>query len=107
MAEDSKPAHTVDTEPRDADLAELMLGLIAGRREGATICPSEVARAATGTADAGAWRALMPRVRDVAADLAERGLLRVTQRGRETDARQARGPLRLGRPGGPPPSAKD
>ncbi len=38
----------------------------------------------------------MPDVRDAAAVLAERGELVVTQRGREVDARTARGPIRLG-----------
>ncbi|HEU4458709.1 MAG TPA: DUF3253 domain-containing protein [Methylibium sp.] len=101
MADDSKPApsaplpsHAPNDPPSDAQLAALTLELIARRRAGATICPSEVARAAV-NGEAG-WRTLMPRVREVAATLAGQGRLRVTQRGEEVDAREARGAIRLG-----------
>ena len=39
----------------------------------------------------------MPRIREVAAALASRGLLRVTRRGEEVDATSEGGPIRLGR----------
>jgi hypothetical protein len=71
-------------------LEELVLALLARRAPGATICPSEAARAA-----ADDWRALMPAVRDRAADMADRGVLEVTQRGVVVDPRAARGPVRL------------
>lgn len=100
MADDSKPAPTI----ADAQLAALALGLIDRRRAGATICPSAVARAAE--PDEARWRALMPRVREVAARLADAGLLRATQRGREVDARSARGAVRLGRPTALPPGRR-
>ena len=58
-----------------------------------TICPSDVARAL-----AAEWRPLMPRVREVAADLAARGEIVVTQRGTPVDALAANGPIRLGLP---------
>jgi hypothetical protein len=64
---------------------------LAGEREGKTVCPSEVARAL----DPEGFRALMPEVREVAARLASRGLVVVTQRGAEVDARTARGPIRI------------
>lgn len=66
---------------------------VAARGRGRTICPSEVARALS--AD---WRPLMAAVREGAAELAERGEIRVTQRGQPVDARLARGPIRLGLP---------
>ena len=75
------------------------------RGAGKTICPSEVARAlARNAADAkdpedpeddAAWRALMPNVRAVAADLCERGAIAVLQKGRPVDPRSAHGPIRL------------
>lgn len=44
------------------------------------------------------WRALMPRVREMAARLAERGEVVVTQKGKPVDARTAHGPIRIGSP---------
>lgn len=72
-----------------------ILALLESRAPGATICPSDAARA-LGDTEA-AWRALMPSVRQVAADLARQGRLRVTQGGQDVDALNARGPIRLGR----------
>lgn len=66
--------------------------LLAERGPGKTLCPSEVARA---LAPEG-WRALMPRIRRVAARRAGQGTLRVLQKGRPVDAATARGPWRLG-----------
>ena len=60
---------------------------------GATLCPSEVARALT--PDSEAWSPLMPAVRRVAAKLAGEGLVVPTQRGVRIDAEAARGPIRL------------
>lgn len=74
-----------------------MLRLAEARGEG-SICPSEVARAcAAGRGDAD-WRALMPLVREVAAELAESGAIMATQGGRVVNVREAKGPLRLRRP---------
>lgn len=61
------------------------------RGAGKTICPSEVARAL-----AGDWRAVMPQVRAVAAEMAARDEIAVTQRGVAVDAVEAKGPIRLG-----------
>lgn len=68
--------------------------LLAVRQRGPdrTLCPSEVAR----SLDPAGWRALMPAVRAVAAELAAEGAICVTQRGRPVDANDARGPIRLG-----------
>jgi hypothetical protein len=54
---------------------------MAARGPGRTICPSEAARVLAG--ENGGWRELMRSVRRVAGALAERGALRVSQRGRE------------------------
>ena len=76
--------------PSDPHLVAAIFELLARRRPGASICPSEVARAL-----ASDWRPLMPRVRDVAAQLAADGRLLVTQGGQPVDLHSARGPLRL------------
>lgn len=80
----------------DERIAATLFDLLDRRRADATLCPSDVARALG--ADEAAWRALMPRVRAVAAALAARGLLRVTRGGRDVDAEAPGGPIRLGRP---------
>jgi hypothetical protein len=51
------------------------------------------------------WRPLMPRVREVAAKLADRGELSITQKGKPVDARTARGAIRLALPKEGSPSA--
>jgi hypothetical protein len=79
-----------------SDPLETAIGdLLAHRDEGKTICPSEAARAVGGRE----WRDLMPAAREAAARMAERGQVVVTQKGREVDATEARGPIRIGRPG--------
>jgi hypothetical protein len=82
--------------PTDEAVAGAILALTTARGPGRTICPSEAARALAG--EGGRWRELMPSVRRVAGALAERGALRVSQRGREVDPAAAWGPIRLGRP---------
>ena len=89
--------------PDDARIAAAILGLLDARAYGATICPSDAARAPAG--DGMAWRALMPPVRRVACRLVAQGALRVTQRGQDVDPLAARGPIRLGRPLSPGRSA--
>ncbi len=81
---------------RDERIAAVIFELLDQRASGATICPSDAARALE--RDEFAWRALMPEVRRVAAELAQAGSLRVTAHGEDVDARKARGPIRLGRP---------
>ncbi|MEM7521054.1 MAG: DUF3253 domain-containing protein [Pseudomonadota bacterium] len=67
---------------------------VTARGAGKTICPSEVARALSPTG----WRGLMDDVRAAAQELAESGLINVTQRGMPVDLGAARGPVRLGLP---------
>lgn len=77
--------------------------LLARRAPGATICPSDAARAL----DPEDWRAHMDAVRAVAFALADRGRLEVTQRGEVVDGRTARGPIRLRRvSAGPGPGSR-
>jgi hypothetical protein len=78
--------------PSRQDAEQAILDLLAQRDEGKTICPSEAARALAGD---GGFRALMPLVREAAADLVGRGELEVTQSGNVVDPAQARGPIRL------------
>ena len=74
-------------------LDDAVLALLAERRDGTTICPSEVARAQGGDD----WRALMQPVRDAAARLADAGEVEVTQGGEVVDVRTATGPVRIRR----------
>lgn len=89
------PAESADA-PTPALIEATIFELIAARRPGATICPSDVARVLA--PDQASWRALMSRVREVAQALAEAGRLRVTRSGVEVSALQGGGPIRLGRP---------
>ena len=80
----------------DAALAAHIFDLLDRRAEAATICPSEVARAA----DPDGWRALMPEVQRVAATLVAEGRFENTSEAapsRSPDSREARsacaGPL--------------
>ena len=79
---------------RAGEIEAAILRLLAGRRDGATICPSEVARAV----EPGNWRALMPEVRAGATAMAAQGRLRITQKGCPVDPETARGPVRLALP---------
>ena len=77
-----------------ARLERAIIDLLARRREGATICPSDAARE-VGTEDD--WRALMQPARDAAARLVAAGHVEVTQRGTVVDVATARGPVRIRR----------
>ncbi|QEC47694.1 DUF3253 domain-containing protein [Baekduia soli] len=83
--------------PDDRAIAAAIGDLLDRRAPGATICPSEAARALAG--DEG-FRPLMDDVRRVAAALAADGELEVTQDGEAVDPAAARGPIRLRRPAG-------
>lgn len=71
-----------------------ILTLLDARADGATICPSEAARALGG--DDG-FRPFMGAVREAAEALRSRGVIEVTQRGEPVDPASARGPIRLRR----------
>jgi hypothetical protein len=77
----------------DAQLEQAIDALLDDRRAGATICPSEAARAV----DPQGWRELMPAARAAAGRLAAAGQVEVTQRGEVADVATARGPVRVRR----------
>ena len=81
----------MDDVDRRLELA--IAALLDARSPGATICPSEAARAV----DAEAWRELMPAARAAAGRLAEAGAVAVTQGGEVVDVGTARGPVRIRR----------
>lgn len=74
------------------DWQKEILLLVSQRRDGATACPSEVARRVRPHD----WRDYMQVVRDVAYGLAQRGLVEITQKGIVIDPSiPARGPIRI------------
>jgi hypothetical protein len=81
--------------PAEAEaIACAIRALLDARADGASVCPSEVARALWPHG----WRARIDDVRTVARALTARGELRVTQRGVPLDDDQPwRGPIRIGR----------
>jgi hypothetical protein len=82
---------------RAGEIEDRIAELVGARGPGKTLCPSEVARSLAGD-DPADYRPLMPRVREAAARMSDRGEVAVTQRGRPVDAVSARGPIRLGLP---------
>jgi hypothetical protein len=77
----------------DQALEQSVLGLLEQRPGGATICPSEAARAVGGDG----WRPLMEPARQAARRLVERGEVEVTQGGAVVDPSTAKGPIRIRR----------
>ena len=77
----------------DRALERTILELLAARAGGATLCPSESARAVGGDG----WRELMERSRAAARRLVAAGEIVITQKGRVVDPSTARGPIRLRR----------
>lgn len=75
---------------------EATLALLAARADGATVCPSEVARAVAGPA--GEWRDAMPEVHAAVDDLVREGAVRLSWKGQALTGRA--GPYRIGRGGG-------
>ncbi|MBJ6121996.1 DUF3253 domain-containing protein [Sphingomonas mollis] len=81
------------------DARSLTLALLAARAPGATICPSEVARALATASEAGTtatdWRDAMPIVHAAVDRLVAEGLVRLSWKGDALDTRA--GPYRIGR----------
>ncbi len=75
----------------DRALEVAIESLLRARARGATICPSEAARAVGGEG----WRSLMEPSRAAARRLVAAGRLQILQRGRVVDPSRARGPIRL------------
>ena len=80
--------HGVDDVDRALEAA--IVDLLGGRR-GATICPSEAARAVGGDD----WRPLMEPARRAARRLVAAGRIQIAQGGRVVDPSTAKGPIRL------------
>ena len=79
--------------PTDAALERSVLELLEARARGATVCPSEAARAVGGDD----WRPLMEPARAAARRLVARGEVEITQGGRVVDGSTAKGPIRIRR----------
>lgn len=77
--------------PLDQELETTILSLLSDRPRGATICPSEAARAVGGDD----WRPLMERARAAARRLQAEGRAVMTQGGRPADPSTAKGPIRI------------
>ena len=77
----------------DIALEQAILSLLDARAGGATICPSEAARAVGGDD----WRPLMEPARQAARRLVAAGEVDITQGGRVVDPSTAKGPIRLRR----------
>jgi len=75
----------------DDQLSTAILDLLAARAGGATICPSEAARAVGGEE----WRPLMESARSAARRLVTQGRIDIVQGGRVVDPSSANGPIRL------------
>ena len=77
--------------PTDRALERAILELLEERPRGATLCPSEAARAVRSEG----WRQLMEPARRAARRLVAQGRIEITQGGRVVDPSSARGPIRL------------
>jgi hypothetical protein len=81
----------------DRALEAALLAKLDARARGATVCPSEAARAIH--PDEAQWRPLMERAREAARRLVAKGDVEITQRGRVVDPSTAKGPIRVRRRG--------
>ncbi|MBM3928584.1 MAG: DUF3253 domain-containing protein [Sphingomonadales bacterium] len=77
-------------------LADAVLTLLARRGAGATVCPSEAARALAAAAGSDDWRAAMPAVHEAIDDLHAAGRIALSWKGAALSVRA--GPYRIGRP---------
>lgn len=84
--------HRID--PIDRALERAIVTLLDQRAAGATICPSEAARAVAAEHEI-EWRPLMERSRAAARRLVDAGHIEITQRGHVVDPSTAKGPIRL------------
>lgn len=77
------------------DARAATLALLDARAPGATVCPSEVARALARAGAAADWREAMPAVHAAVDGLVAKGLVRLRWKGAALPARD--GPYRIGR----------
>ena len=81
--------------PSEAAIAEEILRQTAARGPGASICPSEVARALAGGGLDGPWRPLLGPVRQAAIALARTGRVEILRKGKPVPPEGVRGVIRL------------
>ncbi|MEA3009098.1 MAG: hypothetical protein QOJ91_790 [Sphingomonadales bacterium] len=81
--------------PGGGDARAATLALLARRAEGATVCPSEVARALAAPAGEADWRGAMPAVHAEIDRMVADGLVQLSWKGVEMAVRE--GPYRIGR----------
>ncbi|MEO7827050.1 MAG: DUF3253 domain-containing protein [Allosphingosinicella sp.] len=79
----------------DSDVRATTLALLAGRAAGATVCPSEVARALTAASGKADWRGEMPAVHAAIDLMVAEGVVRLSWKGVAKPVRE--GPYRIGR----------
>ena len=89
----SQACRRAGVDATDTALEHAVLELLAARARGATICPSEAARAVGGDD----WRPLMEPARAAARRLVARGQVEITQGSRVVDGSTAKGPVRVRR----------
>lgn len=101
MAHDDAPATDDPSAADEVAIEVAIIELLRAREPGATICPSEAARAVAGEADPSVpageepWRALMDPAREAARRLVNAGEIDVVQQGAAVDPSTATGPIRL------------
>lgn len=93
MTDDQKPF----SQPDHLAITEAIEAALASRKDGKTICPSEVARALAGS-DEKNWRRLMKPIRAEAVRLADAGRLDIRRKGKTVDPHDFRGVYRLAAP---------
>jgi hypothetical protein len=79
----------------DQALEAAILALLAERDSGATICPSEAAKAVGGQENRRDWESLMEPARAAARRLVAAGKIVIAQHGHIVDPSTAKGPIRL------------
>ena len=90
--EDNMPNPTPLSTITDEQISSDLLALVHRRGTGSSACPSEVVR----NLSPNGWRLLMPRVKQVAVQLAQAGLICITQKGVVLNpAEPWRGPIRI------------
>jgi hypothetical protein len=81
----------------DIKLERAIMRLLQSRKPGASICPSEAARAVARDNDAQPWRPLMEPARRAARRLVHQGKISIMQGGKIVDPSRFKGPVRLKR----------
>jgi len=79
----------------DITLEKVIMDLLQSSKNGASICPSQAARAIVEDGDEHRWRALMEPARRAARRLVHQGKISITQGGKIIDPSKFKGPIRL------------